>query len=208
MEEKFVINIGRQLASGGRIIGEELAKSFHIPFYDKEIIKIASQESGLKREFFENADEKKRFNLLGSLHGWFSGPTEEGYLNNYLQSETLFKIQSDVILKLANQHSCVFVGRCADYILREHPRAINIFISANMDDRVERIMEYDKNINAEKAREKIENTDKQRANYYNFYTRKNWGMASSYDLCVNSSIIGIDRTVELIKSFVCEKLKR
>ena len=111
-----------------------------ISFYDKELIRIASKESGLKEEFFEKIDEKKRFSLFGGLLGLRGSATDEIYLNYYLTNETLFKIQSDVIRSLAEQKSCLFVGRCADYVLKENPRCLNLFISADMDDRIERVI--------------------------------------------------------------------
>ncbi len=205
MNEKYVINIGRQLGSGGRIVGEELARLFGISFYDKELIKIAAKESGLGKEFFEKADEKTRFGFMSSFFGWFSDIGGEGYMDNYLQDETLFKIQSDVIRELAEKTSCVFVGRCADYILRDHPRAVNIFVCADLDDRVKRIMEYD-NVSEGKVLEMIEKADKQRANYYNYYTGKKWGEASSYHLCINTSLLGMEETIVLIRSVLEKRL--
>lgn len=179
---------------------------FGISCYDKELIQIASQESGLGREFFEQADEKKRFSILGGLSGLQSGLADEGYANNYLCNEYLFKVQSDVIRNLAEKQSCIFVGRCADYILREHPRCVNIFVSADMEDRMQRIAE-DQRLSREKAKDLIERTDKKRAGYYNYYSNKIWGMAASYHLCINSSVLGIAGTVEYIRAFT-EKVLR
>ncbi|GHU88186.1 cytidylate kinase [Bacteroidia bacterium] len=206
MNEKYVINIGRQLGSGGRIVGENLAKTMGIAFYDKELIRIAAQESGLGKEFFEKADEKTKFGFFGNLFDWFSSHGSEGYMDNYLQNETLFKIQSDVIRELAEKYSCIFVGRCADYILRDHPLTVNIFICADMKDRIERIIEYEK-ISPAKARDMVDRIDKQRANYYNYYTGKEWGAASSYHLCINTSMLGIDETAVYVRSFVEKILK-
>ncbi len=206
MEQKYFITIGRQLGSGGKQIGEKLSGILNIACYDKELIQIASQESGLGREFFEQADEKMRFSIFGNFMGLWPSYMDEGYTNNYLCNEYLFKIQSDVIRKLAEEQSCIFVGRCADYILREHQRCINIFISADMKDRIQRISESQQ-ITPETAKEMIERTDKKRAGYYNYYTNKTWGMAASYHLCINSSVLGIDDTVEHIQSFVGKKLE-
>ncbi len=206
MSEKYIVNIGRQLGSGGRIIGEKLAGSMDISFYDKELINIAARESGLGKEFFENADEKTRFSFFESIFGWFSSMGGEGYMDNYLQNETLFKIQSDVIRELAKKDSCVFVGRCADYILRDYPRCINIFVCADEQDRIKNIIEYEK-ISPDKARDMMERVDKQRASYYNYYTGKTWGAASSYHLCVNASLLGIEETTEYIRSFLKTGLK-
>ena len=206
MNEKFVINIGRQLGSGGRQIGEKLANRFGIAFYDKELIQLASKESGLGKEFFENADEKKSHSIIGGLLGLRTNISNEVYVNNYLSNETFFKIQSDIIRELAEEKSCVFVGRCADYILRDHPRCINVFITADTNDRVKRVA-LDKNITHEKAQEVIEKTDKKRSEYYNYFSNKTWGVAESYHLCINSSVLGIDETVDFISQFVKQRLK-
>lgn len=205
MNEKFVINIGRQLGSGGRQIGEKLALQLGASFYDKELIQIASQESGLEKKFFEKADEKTSHSILGGFFGLRNSLVDEIYVNNYLCNETLFKIQSDVIRNLAEQKSCIFVGRCADYILSNNPRTLNVFISANAEDRIKRVVGYQK-ISEEKAREMIVKTDKKRAEYYNYYSGKVWGAAESYHLCVNSSVLGIDETVAFIRRFAEQKL--
>jgi len=204
MNEKFVINIGRQLGSGGRQIGEMLASQFGITFYDKELIQIASKESGLGKEFFEQADEKKSHSLIGGLLGLRTNINNEVYGNNYLSNETFFKIQSDVIRQLAEEKSCVFVGRCADYILRDHPLCVNLFITADTDDRIRRVA-HDQSLTLEKAQEKIEKMDKKRAEYYNYFSNKVWGAAESYHLCINSSVLGIDETVAFISRFIEQK---
>ena len=205
MNDKFVINVGRQLGSGGRQIGEKLASEFGISFYDKELINLASKESGLGKEFFENADEKKSHSLIGGLLGLRTNISNEVYVNNYLSNETFFKIQSDIIRELAAEKSCVFVGRCADYILRDHPRCINVFITADADDRIKRVAR-DQQLTVEKAQEVIEKTDKKRSEYYNYFSNKTWGVAGSYHLCINSSVLGIDETVAFIRRFVEKKL--
>ena len=120
---------------------------------------------------------------------------------NCLSNDALFKIQSDVIRQLAATDSCLFVGRCSDYILREHPKKINIFITANLDDRIKRLQSRH-SITAEQAEALIEKTDKKRSDYYNYYTYKTWGMASSYDLCINSSQLGLEGTMDLIEDFI------
>ena len=205
MEKEFVITIGRQLGSGGRIIGEKLAAKLGIAFYDKELIQIASQESGLGKEFFEQADEKKLYNVFGGLFGLRGTIAEEPFSTYYLNNETLFKIQSDVIRKLAEKESCLFVGRCADYILRDHPRCVNVFVSASKEARIERLMRIH-NIPSEAAEELMEKADKKRSSYYNYYSYKTWGAAETYHLCIDSSVLGIDGTVQFIKEFVKLKL--
>jgi cytidylate kinase len=206
MNETFVINIGRQLGSGGRQIGEKLSAEFGIGFYDKELIQLASKESGLGKEFFEKADEKSSFSFIGGLLGLRTNINNEVYVNNYLCNETFFKIQSDVIRGLAQKDSCVFVGRCADYILRDNPRCINVFITADTEDRIKRVAQTYQ-LSLDKAQELIVKTDKKRAEYYNYYSNKVWGAAGSYHLCINSSVLGMDQTVTFITQFIKQRLK-
>ena len=203
MEEKYVITIGRQLGSGGKLIGEKLAARLKISCYDKELIQIASKESGLCKDFFEQADEKTGFSFSG-LFGLSSYGGGDFFANNYLCSESLFKIQSDVIQKLAGEQSCIFVGRCADYILRDHPRHLNVFITADIEDRIRRVAEG-RNLPEDKIKTMIDQADKKRAGYYNYYSNKVWGMANSYDLCINSSAFGIEETVSCILHFAQRK---
>lgn len=207
MNDKYVINIGRQLGSGGKLIGGKLADELDISFYDKELINLASEESGLCREFFEKADEKASQGLIGGLFGMRFPFISEGAMpcNNYLSNDALFKIQSDVIRELAEQKSCLFVGRCADYILRDNPRCVNVFISASLEDRIRRVCNTH-HLSEEKAEELIEKTDKRRASYYNYYSYNTWGAAATYHLCIDSSVLGIDETVEFIKEFAVRKL--
>jgi len=200
MDEKFIICIGRQLGSGGRQIGENLAAQLGISFYDKELIHIASQESGLGKEFFEKFDEKTSHSIFGGIFGIRGIFSDEIYSNSYLDYETLFKIQSDVIRNLAEKESCIFVGRCADYVLKDHPRCLSLFITADMDDRIKRIAEIHQ-LPKNKVKDYIEKMDKKRANYYNFYSNKVWGASESYHLCINSSVLGIDDTVSVIRQF-------
>jgi cytidylate kinase len=192
------ITIGRQLGSGGKQIGEALAQRLGIPCYDRQLIQLASRESGLGREFFEKADEKSSHSFFGNLVGFRTGYTGDC---NYLCNETLFKIQSDIIRSLADNGSCIFVGRCADYILRDDPHCINVFISARTADRVRRIS-IDQNLSEKEAASLIELTDRKRAEYYNFYSNKAWGVATSYDLCVSSSVFSTDTILELIEKVI------
>ncbi|MCD8164751.1 MAG: cytidylate kinase-like family protein [Bacteroides sp.] len=208
MADKFVINIGRQLGSGGKEIGERLAREFGISFYDKELLCLTSKESGLSEEFFENADEKTSRNMINGLFGMrfpFIGDNASVY-TNYLSNDALFKMQSDVIRKLADEKSCLFVGRCADYVLRDYPRCVNLFIAAGMEDRIDRVMRR-QGIEQEKAEALIEKVDKKRSSYYNYYSYKTWGAAATYHLCIDSSVLGIPDTVEFLKEFICKKLK-
>ncbi|MGP1435445.1 MAG: AAA family ATPase [Phocaeicola sp.] len=207
MNEHFVINLGRQLGSGGREIGQKLSKRFNIAYYDRELILLASKESGLCKEFFEKADEKAQQHVLGGMLGTrfpFIGETTASF-NNYLSNDSLFKIQSDVIRKLADEKSCLFVGRCADYVLRDYPQCVNVFVSASKEARIERLRNIH-NITEEEAVKLIEEADKKRSSFYNYYSNKIWGAAATYHLCIDSSILGIDKTVDFIAAFVEAKL--
>lgn len=199
--KKIIVTIGRQFGSGGRTIGKKLAEQLGIAYYDKELINLASKESGICGEFFEKADEKTSGSLLKALAMGFSMNNAIFQSNDYLSNESLFQIQSDVIRKVAAEGSCVLVGRCADYILREDPDCVNIFISADLEDRIQRAMEYN-HIAEKDAEEFLHKADKSRASYYNYYTDKTWGAAESYDLCINSSRYGLEKTTEFIKSFI------
>ena len=200
MEKRIIVTIGRQFGSGGRIVGKKLAEQLGIPYYDKELINLASKESGICGEFFEKADEKNSGSLLKALAMGFSMNNAIFQSNDYLSNDSLFQIQSEVIRKVAAEGSCVLVGRCADYILRDEPDCVHVFISASWQDRVRRAMEYNR-VPEKEAEEFLKKADKSRASYYNYYTDKVWGAAGSYDLCVNSSLYGIDRTVDFIRQF-------
>ena len=196
MSSNYVINIGRQLGSGGKDIGERLAARLGIDFYDKELINLASEESGLCREFFEKADEKASQGIIGGLFGMRFPFISDGAMpcTNCLSNDALFKIQSDVIRNLA------------DYILREHPRCVNIFISASKEDRIARLRSIH-GISEEDAEGMMEKADKKRSEYYNYYSYKTWGAAATYHLCIDSSVLGVEETVRFIEEFVARKLK-
>ena len=195
MEKKIIINIGRQFGGGGLGVADELGKRLGIPVYDKELITKAAQDSGFSAEFFEQTDEKKSFFSLSSFFGGGYSVTE-----NYMSDRGLFKMQSDTIERIAEQGSAIIVGRCADYILRDHDNTLNIFLTSPDEIRAERIAER-KDITIEAAAKLIEEKDKKRAEYYNYYTFGNWGVASNYDLCIDSSILGIEGTAEFIIDF-------
>ena len=202
--EPFIINIGRSLGSGGRAIGHILAKEFDIAYYDREILNLAAKESGFCPEVFERSDEKNRFlRTLGNIIPFFGGGST--YYNNELSNENLFRLQSKAIRKAAADHSCIFIGRCADYVLRDFPRCVNVFITADMADRISSVVKRN-GCTENEARSIIERGDKERAYFYNFYSSGTWGAASTYHLCINSSVLGIDRTAEYIKQFIIDKL--
>lgn len=193
-----IFTIGRQFGSGGRIIGEELAKKLNIPFYDKDLLAIAAEKSGIHQELIEELDEKSSSSFLYSIMaGTYS-------LGNHLStpvgmtlSDRIMQVYTDVINSIGEKHeSCVIVGRCADYILRDKPEVLNIFIHASMSKRLERVRTK---YGIEKATEEtIKKVDKKRANYYNFYTNRNWGRPESYHLCLDSEKFGEQGCIDII----------
>ena len=203
MKELFVINIGRQLGSGGKDIGEIIARRLGVRLYDKELLTLAARQSGLCAEFFEKADEKESRSVLSTMIGYLRSPFagDCGGVTSVLSNDALFKIQSDVIRDVAERESCIFVGRCADYILREHPRRVDVFISASEADRIRRIC-----ARTDEARAQMERGDARRAGYYNYYSSKTWGAAATYHLCIDSSVFGDEGTADFILEFASRKL--
>ncbi len=207
MEKKFIINLGRELGSGGRVIGQKVAQRLGIEFYDKQLIKLAARQSGISADIFERVDEHSRRTTLSTLVSYLRNPFagNEPTANSVMSAEALFAIQSNVIRGLAEQGSALFVGRCADYVLRDFPLSINIFITASLVDRIERISELH-SITEYEAQQMIERCDASRAEYYNFYGTGRWGYAASYHLCVNSSLLGVDATADYIVDFIRRRL--
>ncbi len=206
--EKFVINIGRQLGSGGKTVGEIIARRLGVRLYDKELINLAAEQSGLCPEVFEKADEKESRGVISTMIGYLRAPFvgDDGGTANVLSNDALFKIQSDVIREVAARESAVFVGRCADYILRENPRCVNVFITADDTDRIERIRRR-QGVSAEEARAVMERIDAKRASYYDYYSSRTWGVASTYHLCVSTSVLGDEGTADFILEFAARKLQ-
>lgn len=195
MEKKIIINIGRQFGGGGLGVAHELGRKLGIPVYDKELIQKAAQDSGFSKELFEERDEKKRFFSLSSIFANRYSDTE-----NYMSDSGLFKIQSDTIRKIAEQGSAIIVGRCADYILRDMECTLDVFLTSPLEERAARLAER-LGISLEEAERMAEEKDKARAEYYNYYTFTDWGVASTYDLCIDSSILGIEGTADFIIEF-------
>ena len=207
MENNVIINIGRQLCAGGLEIGRILADEFHAAYYARELLNLAAKESGFSEEFFKRSDERKGF-LRSFLHLPYAnnlGASGSNFYQSDFSQESLFKFQSDAIRKAASEGSCVFVGRCADYVLRDFPNVVNVFITAALEDRAALFMK-EKGVSREEALKRIEQIEHRRASYYNYYTGKRWGVAESYDLCVNASILGSTETARLIAEFVRKKL--
>lgn len=201
MRDKLVITIGRQCGSGGRKIGQMLADKLGIKCYDRELLAMAAKESNLSESLFETHDEKPTNSFLYSLvmDTYSLGYNSSSYMDMPINHK-IFLAQFDAIKKLASEESCVIVGRCADYALAENDHAVKVFITGDEEDKIHRIME-DKNLPYNKAKDVIVKTDKRRASYYNYYSSKRWGDSRSYDLCVNSSSLGLDGVVDLILAY-------
>ncbi len=194
-EQHKIINIGRQFGSGGKLVAQRISESLGIPVYDNELISKAADESGFSKELFERSDEKRSIFNISS----FFGNGRFGEARNYVGDNELFKIQSEVIRNIAAKGPAIFVGRCSNYILRDL-RCLDAFITAPLEDRVKRVAER-LEISPDEARNRIERQDRTRETYYNFFTFGNWGASSDYDLCIDSSLLGINGTADFIIEF-------
>ena len=196
MDKKIIINIGRQFGGGGLGVASELGRKLEIPVYDRELIAKAAQDSGFSATLFEQSDEKRRiFSLSAIFTSIYSSPTE-----NYMSDKGLFEIQCGTIRRIAEQGSAIIVGRCSDYILRDMECSFNVFLTSPLEVRAERISERC-GISKEEAESVIEDKEKARSGYYNYYTFGNWGVASTYDLCLDSSKLEIEGSAEFIIDF-------
>jgi len=199
---KYIITIGREYGSGGKEIGLNLANKLGIKCYDKELLTVASKESGINEDLFYANDEKQQGSFIYSLMMGTYALGEGGKIYPDLPlSHKIYLAQFDAIKKVASEGPCVIVGRCADYVLREKENVINIFITADKEFKVKRLSQR-LSVGEAKAEDVMNKTDKKRANYYNFNTESRWGKASNYDLCINSSKVGLDKTVTLIENYI------
>lgn len=200
-----IITIGRQFGSGGREIAQKLSRLLEIPFYDKELIEVAAKESGMHQDVVKNIDETASHSLLYSLStGSFILGGRYSPLTDAPINDKLYFIQSDIIRHIADEGSCIIVGRCADYILRERPELLNLFIYAPLEERIKRISDlYD--LTPNKAKEKIMKTDKRRNTYYHYYSDRKWGDLENYHCSVDSSMLGVDGTVKFLAELAKQK---
>ena len=197
---KRIITISREFGSGGRTIGKMVAEKLGIAFYDKELITLAAEESGFAEHLFEKNDRNITNSLLYSLSMY--GNTMGLY--DMPLNDKLFIAQSKTIQNVAEKGPCVIVGRCADYVLRNKPNVLNVFIHSDMESKVRRVVE-DYGVESDNVVELINKTDKRRASYYEYYSSQKWGAVESYDFCMDSSYLGLGGTVELIRAMVEHK---
>ena len=197
----MVICIGRQTGAGGKRVAAQLASRLGILAYDNELVTEAARESGFSPSLFRKSDEKRHFSLIGSLFG----SNRYGSFNgNAISEGELFKIQSEVIRRIADKGSCIFVGRAADYILRDRSDLVSIFLTAPSEDRIAAIAGRD-SLSLQDAEAYVRKNDKTRRDWYEFYTFGKWGDAVGYDLCLNSSRLGIDGTTDLIIAYLQQR---
>ena len=207
MMGNLVITIGRECGSAGRLIGQKLAADLGVKCYDKELLTLAAKNSGLCEELFKTHDEKPTSSFLYSLvmDTYSLGYNTSAYMDMPINHK-IFLAQFDTIKKLAEEESCVIVGRCADYALADYPNTVSVFICGDEEDKIRHLMERH-NIERSKAKEIMIKTDKRRSSYYNYYSSKRWGDCKSYDLCINSSAVGYEGAVKIIKAFAETKME-
>lgn len=202
MGTKYIITVARQFGSGGRDIAKALAEKLGVKFYDKELISLAAKESGMSPEVFEKVDEQATNSLLYSLSmGLYNFGNGFSAMGDLPVNDKLYIIQHKMIKRIADEGPCVILGRCADYILKDRKNVINIFINADMQYRKAHAIEFH-HIDKRRAEQIINKTDKNRANYYSFYSGQKWGQAQNYDLCINSGRMSQEDAVNLITTYV------
>lgn len=194
MSDTRIITVGRQFGSCGRAIAKRLAEYLNVKFYDKELIGLAAERGNISPEAAKEADQKPSSPWLYTVPG---EALNVGYTGVRSVNDTLFYAQSEVIKELAEESDCVIVGRCADYVLRDHPNCTNIFIYSSMEKKIEVIMDRF-SLSEWDAKSLIKRTDKQRRYYYNYYTDRSWGEMENYHVCFDSGELGIDRTAEIL----------
>ena len=199
--ENRVITIARSYGSGGRKMGRLLAKELGYEYYDREILRIASDESGISEELFDQADEKQRLPLFRIAREAYTGEVIPPDSDDFISNENLFRYQAKIIRELASTRNCVIVGRCANFILRGRDNVLNVFVTAPVVDCVRRVMETD-GLNLEEAEKKIKKIDKRRADYFKYFTGRQWHDAALYDLCLNTGHMSEQKCVDIVRAYM------
>ena len=199
--ENRVITIARSYGSGGRKMGRLLAKELGYEYYDREILRIASDESGISEELFRQADEKQRIPLFRIAREAYTGEVIPPDSDDFISNENLFRYQAKIIRELAATRNCVIVGRCANFILRGRDNVLNVFVTAPVVDCVRRVMETD-GLNLEEAEKKIKKIDKRRADYFKYFTGRQWQDAALYDLCLNTGHMSEQKCVDIVRAYM------
>lgn len=205
MDNKVIITIARGYGSGGRTIGQMLSKKLGIEFYDKDLIKLASEESGINEALFGQTDEKTKAGVFGKT-GVYKGGVISPDKKSFTSEENLFNYQAMVMKKLADEKSCIIVGRCADFVLSGRDNVIRVFVYADEENCVKNVAEVKGITDRKEALKKISVIDKERAAYYKAHTGREWIDARNYDLCLNSGDLGFDKCVDIIVNYIKIKL--
>ncbi len=210
-EKKVILTIGREYGSGGRVIGRLVSEKMGLPFYDKDLINRAAAESGIDKEVFDNMDEKRCSSLLFSIvrnieKSGKNGKSHASGDNTGIMSmnERLYLIQKQIIKKIAAEGSCILLGRCSNIILKNDPSAVHLFIKANQDFKLRNLKEI-KNLEPKAAAKLIKETDKERSDYYKYYTGSKWGVSNDYNYILDSSVLGLEGTADLICDLITKK---
>lgn len=203
---EFIIVIGRQYGAGGRKLGKRLAEALKVPYYDKELLSEAAGRLGFSKEIFLKADEKKP-SLLRSFLAFSYGSTSDSFSNYALTDDNLYRAQSNVIKSIGDKGSCIIVGRTADYIMRNHPGLLSIFVHAPEEHRADIVMKRGEAKSLGEALDNVRKVDKSRESYYNYYTNRNWGKADNYDMTFDSSVISTDEIVNFIIAHLNSRLQ-
>ncbi len=200
--DKYVITIARGYGSGGRTIGKMLSKELGIPYYDRDLLRLASDDSGINEQLFAKADEKLKKSLLFRIaKNVYKGELIPPDSDDFVSNDNLFNYQAKIIKELAETESCIIIGRCADFILKDYPNVIRVFVHAPLEDCIKNVMDmFGKSM--KEAEKEILAIDKHRAEYYNYYTGRDWENARHYDLCLNSSKLGFQKCVDIVKSYL------
>lgn len=206
LSNHYLIVIGRQYGSGGRSVAKLLSKRLDIPVYDKSLLGKAANKYGFSEQIFCNADERKP-SLLRSMLSHAYG-VQESYGSHTLSAEKIYEAQSRVIRAICNEEDCIIVGRTADYVMRDHPNMLSIFICSSQESRARRIHQRGEAQSEEEALTLAYKRDKERKRYYDYFTGRNWGEASNYDLCIDSSLLQEEDLAELIDNILSKRIKK
>lgn len=202
MDKKVIITIARQYGSGGKTIGKMLSEELNIPYYDRDIIRLASEDSGIHEKLFSKVDEVRQKSLKDILTNKSYNPELlPPESNDFVSKDNLFNYQAKIIKELADKESCIFIGRCADHILSDYDNVVRVFIHADEDYCFEQAKERN-SMNDRELKSYIRKIDKHRADFYKYYTGNEWNNAKNYDLSLNTSKLGFEKCVEVIKEYV------
>lgn len=205
MENKMVITIARSYGSGGRTLGKKLAGELGIPCYDREILRMASDESGISEALFGEADETMRFApLFRSAKDAGSGEVFPPDSDNFTSAENLFRYQAKVIKRLAETESCIIIGRCADFVLKDYEQAVRLFFYASEDNCIRRVVDQ-QGVGEKEAKERIAKIDKYRANYYKFFTGHHWNNVQNYDFCIDTASMSYEKLIRVVRAYLAER---